>query len=144
MSYEVAVALWSIGYGSAAGPIKTFAKAVGPLRWTNARLNRIAHRLVANLVALATIPLPDLCGDVRAWTASGFTQIPPHVIELNRRVERIELPDIPWKLLARYIRGGDARRVAYIKRAERKIAETEFVIGQSDWYQVLATLGLPP
>jgi hypothetical protein len=26
----------------------------------------------------------------------------------------------------------------------RKIAETEFVIGQNDWYQVLATLGLPP
>src|SRR5256714_8610261 len=55
MSYEVAVALWSIGYGSAAGPIKTFAKAMRPLRWSDARLNRIAHSLVANLIALATI-----------------------------------------------------------------------------------------
>jgi hypothetical protein len=70
--------------------------------------------------------------------------IPPHVLELNRRVERLELPDIPWRLVAPYIRRGDARRVAYIKRAERKIAETEFVIGQNDWYQVLATLALPP
>src|SRR5438046_3795814 len=56
MSYEVAVALWSIGYGSAAGPIKTFARAVRPLRWTSPRINRIAHSLVANLIALATIP----------------------------------------------------------------------------------------
>ena len=144
MSYEIAVALWSIGYGSAAGPIKTFAKAVRPLRWTSARINRVAHSLVANLIALSTIPLPDLCGDVRAWTASGFRAIPPHVIELNRRVERLELPDIPWKLLAPYIRSGDAGRVAYIKRAESKIAEAEFVIGQDEWYRVLHTLGLPP
>jgi hypothetical protein len=144
MSYEVAVALWSIAYGSAAGPIKTFAKAVGPLRWTSPRINRIAHTFVANLTALATIPLPDLCGDVRAWTASGFTTIPRHVIELNRRVESLELPEIPWRLVAPYVRRGDAGRVAYIKRAERKIAEAEFVLGQNDWYQVLQTLGLPP
>ena len=38
----------------------------------------------------------------------------------------------------------DAGRVAYIKRAERKIAEAEFVKGQKDWYRVLQTLGLPP
>jgi hypothetical protein len=144
MSYEVAVALWSIAYGSAAGPIKTFAKAMRPLRWTSARINRGARTLVANLTALATIPLPDLCGDVRAWSASGFTTIPRHVIELDRRVEPLELPEIPWRLVAPYVRGGDAGLVAYIKRAERKVAEAEFVLGQNDWYQVLQTLGLPP
>ena len=144
MGHEVAVALWSIAYGSAAGPIKTFAKAIRPLRWTSARVNRVARSLVANLTALATIPLPDLCGDVRAWKASGFTTVPPHVAELVRRVESLEVPEIPWRLLSPYMRGGDARRVAYIRRAERKIAEAEFVKGQSDWYLVLQTLGLPP
>jgi hypothetical protein len=90
MSYEVAAALWSIAYGSAAGPIKTFAKAMRPLRWTSPRIKRVARTLVANLTALATIPLPDLCGDVRSWTTSGFTSIPRHVVELDRRVERLE------------------------------------------------------
>ena len=144
MSHEVAVALWSIAYGSAAGPIKRFATAIRPLRWTSARINRVARNLVANLTALATIPLPDLCGDVRAWKASGFTTIPRHVAELVSRVESLGLPQIPWRLLSRYMRGDDARRVAYIRRAERKIAEAEFVKGQSDWYLVLQTLGLPP
>jgi hypothetical protein len=144
MSHEVAVALWSIAYGSAAGPINTFAKAIRPLRWTSARLNRSARSFVANLTALATIPLPDLCGDVRAWRASGFTAIPQRVIELDGRVESLELPEIPWRLVARYVRKGDAGLVAYIKRAERKIAEAEFVLGQNDWYQLLQTLGLPP
>ena len=144
MSHEVAVALWSIAYGSAAGPIKRFATAMRPLRWTSARINRVARSLVANLTALATIPLPDLCGDVRAWKASGFTTIPRDVTELVSRVESLGLPQIPWRLLSRYMRGDDARRVAYIRRAERKIAEAEFVKGQSDWYLVLQTLGLPP
>lgn len=144
MSYEVAVALWSIAYGSAAGPIRTFVKATRSLRWTSARINRVAHTFAANLSALATIPLPDLCGDVRAWKASGFTTVPRHVLELDRRVEPLELPEIPWKLVAPYVRRADAGLVAYIKRAERKIAEAEFTLGQNDWYQVLQTLGLQP
>jgi hypothetical protein len=144
MSYEVAAALWSISYGSAAGPIKTFAKAIRPLRWSSARINRVARSYVANLTALATIPLPNLCGDVRAWTASGFTSIPRRVAELDRRVELLELPEIPWRVVAPYVRRGDMGLVAYIKWAERKIEEAEFVLGQNDWYQVLQTLGLPP
>jgi hypothetical protein len=144
MSHEVAVALWSIAYGSAAGPIKTFAKAIRPLHWTSARFNRDTRAFVANLTALATIPLPDLCGDVRAWSATRFTTVPPHVIELDSRVESLELPEIEWKLVAPYERRGDAGLVGYIQRAERRIAEAEFVLGQSDWYQVLQTLGLPP
>jgi hypothetical protein len=144
MSHEVAVALWSIAYGSAAAPIETFAKAIRPLRWTSARFNRDAHTFVANLTALATTPLPDLCGDVRAWSASGFTNIPRHVIELDSRVESLELPEIPWRLVAPFERKGDAGLVAYIQRAERKVAEAEFVLGQKDWYQLLETLGVPP
>jgi hypothetical protein len=144
MSHEVAVALWSIAYGSAAGPIKTFANAIRPLRWTSPRFNSDAHAFVAHLTALATTPVPDLCGDVRAWRATGFTTIPPHVIELDSRVESLELPEIPWKLVAPFERRGDAGLVAYIRRAERKVGEAEFVLGQSDWYQVLQTLGLPP
>jgi hypothetical protein len=144
MSHEVAVALWSIAYGSAAGPIETFAKAIRPLHWTSPRFNRDARTFVANLTALATTPLPDLCGDVREWRATGFANIPQHVVELDTRVESIELPEIQWRLVAPYERRGDAALVAYIRRAERKIAETEFVLGQSDWYQLLETLGLPP
>jgi hypothetical protein len=144
MSHEVAVGLFSIAYSSAAGPIKTFANAMRPLHWTIARFNRDARSFVANLTALATTPLPDLCGDVRAWRATGFTTVPPHVVELDRRVESLELPEIQWKLVAPYERGGDSGLVAYIQRAERKVAEAEFVLGQSDWYQVLQTLGLPP
>ena len=80
----------------------------------------------------------------RGAVASGFTTIPRHVLELDRRVELLELPEVPWKLVAPYLLKSDAGRIAYIERAERKIAEAEFVKGQTDWYRVLQTLGLPP
>jgi len=144
MSQEVAAALWSIAYGSLAHPIEAFARALGSLHWTSARVNQAAHRLTANLIALATIPLPDLCGDVRAWAAGAFATVPRQVIELDRHVEPLEVPEIPWKLLAPYMRAADTTRLAYIKRAETKLAEFEFMVGQKDWYQVLETIGLPP
>jgi hypothetical protein len=144
MSYEVAVALWSIAYGSARAPIETFAKALRPLRWSSARINRDAHTFVKNLIGLATIPMPDLCADVRSWVDSRFATVPPRVVELDRHVEPLEVPEAQWDLLAPYAAGADQGRIAYIKHAERKIAEAEFVLGQNDWYQVLDTLALPP
>ncbi len=144
ITHEVAVALWSIAYGSASGPIEKFARAIEPLRWTNARLDRAVHGFAAALTRLATIRLPDLCGEVRAWAATGFTSVPRRVTELDEHVESLELPDIPWKLVAPYVRGRDGSLVVYIKRAVLKVAEAEFMLGQKDWYQVLETLGVPP
>ncbi len=144
MSKEVAVALWSIEYGSTAGQIKTFAKAIRPLHWTSVRFDRAEHKFAGTLTGLATIRLPDLCSDVRAWTASGFTTVPQDVLEIDERVEPLVLPEIPWGLVARDVRGHDASLLVYIKRAETKTAEAEFMLGQKDWYQVIETLGLAP
>src|ERR1700737_2920356 len=142
MSYEVAVALWAVSYGTAAAPIRTFVNAVRPLHWGNSRLTHIAHNYATSLHELSTLPVPDLCADVRAWTASGFHVIPPGVARLDQRLEAIEGETIPPKLLAPYERGADASIVARTRALEVKLAENEFVVGQTDWMQVIATLGL--
>ncbi|HUB73254.1 MAG TPA: hypothetical protein VL979_04350 [Solirubrobacteraceae bacterium] len=144
MSKEVAVALWSISYGAAAGPTERFAGAVKKLHWTNARFNRAVHAFATTLRSLATIQLPNLCDDVRTWTASGFSTVPPNVLVLDEHVEPLRIPDIPWGLVSSYERGDEASRVAYIKHGELKLAEAEFMLGQKDWYQVLETLGVAP
>ena len=144
MSAEVADALWSIAYGAAAGPIGRFAKVIDPLRWTSGRFSQAIHTLASSLSGLSKVRLPDLCADVRAWTASGFETVPPDVLELDRQVEPLQLPEIPWNVVARDERGGDAGLVRHIEHAETKLAEAEFVLGQKDWYQVLETVGLAP
>jgi len=143
MSYEVAVALWSLAYGADAGPIRKFLEAVKPLKWSSPRIARAARNYADDLNALATLPLPDLCADVRAWTASGFQAIPANVAALDRRVEAIEPQPVPNAWLAPYEQGADAALAARTRKLEKKLSETEFEVGQDDWIQVTGTLGLP-
>lgn len=142
MSYEVAVALWAVSYGTSAGPIRKFAAAVKPLRWSSARITRVAHRYATELSELATLPVPDLCADVRAWTASGFQTIPADVAALDRRLEAIEPENVPASLLAPFVQGSDASTVVRARKLEVRLAENEFMVGQDDWLEVLETLGL--
>ena len=143
MSYEVAVALWSLAYGADAGPIRKFLEAVKPLKWSSPRISRAARSYADELNALATLPLPDLCTDVRAWTASGFQTIPANVAALDRRVEAIEPQPVPNAWLAPSEQGADAAIAARTRKLEKKLSETEFEVGQDDWIQVTGTLGLP-
>jgi len=144
MSKEVAVALWSISYGAAAGPTERFAATAMKLHWSNARFTRAVHAFATTLRSLATIQLPNLCSDVRTWTASGFSTVAPNVLAIDEHVEPLRIPDIPWGLVSSDERGGEASLVAYVEHGERKLAEAEFMLGQKDWYQVLETLGVAP
>ena len=49
---------------------------------------------------------------------------------------------MPPKLLAPFVRGSDARLLARTRSLELKLAETEFMVGQTDWIEVTETLGL--
>jgi len=144
MTYEVAVALWSVEFDTLAGPIKRFVSSVKPLRLPSARFDRVLRSYASNLLGLATIPRPDLCADIRSWAASGFRTVPANVLALDQRVGSLELPELPWNLLARYETKSDANLVPFIKRAERNVEEEEFLKGQDDYYRILKTVGLPP
>jgi hypothetical protein len=142
MAHEVADALWSIEYGAAAGPIASFVKAVGHLRWSSTATTRIAGTYARNLHELATLPLPPLCEDIRAWKATGFQTMPARTASLAARVDAIEPRPIPPRLLAPFERGADASILARAKALETTISENEFSLGQADWIHVLETLGL--
>ncbi len=142
LSYEVVVALWSVSYGTDAGPIRTFVDTVRRLRWSDHRLTHIAQSYATGLHEMATLPMPDLCGDVRAWTASGFKTVPAATTSLDRRAEGIETKTIPPRLLAPYEQPADRGILARTTRLETKLLQTETVVGFSDWDLVLGTLGL--
>ncbi|MFZ1155360.1 MAG: hypothetical protein WAN93_10695 [Solirubrobacteraceae bacterium] len=142
LSYEVVVALWSTSFGADAGPIRTFAAAVKRLQWSNHRLTHIAQSYATDLHELATLPLPDVCGDVLAWKGSDFKVVPATTTELDRRVEEIEPKTIPPSLLARYELPADERMLASTTHLEKKLEQTETVVGFNDWDLALEALGL--
>jgi hypothetical protein len=142
MSHEVTVALWSIAFGTEARAIHAFANTVGRLRWSNHAITRAAQSYVRNLSELAVLPMPNLCADVLSWKQTGFQTISAAVVSLVDRVDAIELKPVPARSLAPYERGADAGVLARTKPLEMKLAEQEFVVGQTDWIRVLGTLGL--
>jgi hypothetical protein len=143
LSHEVVEALWSIAYGDNAGPIATFVSKTKHLRWSNARITRIVARYAKNLHEMASLPLPSICDDVRAFAASGFRTAPAHSVALVEHAESIELEPVPAGLLASYERGSDASVLAKTATLESKLEEQEFSLGQIDWQAILDTLGLP-
>jgi hypothetical protein len=145
MAHEITSDLWAIAYGYNARPIATFVAKVKHLRWSNPRITRAVEHEAQSLHEMATLRQPDLCADVRAWAASGFTVIPPRVVALDERAERIQIEELPLRgLLAPYERGSDKTLVARIEAYVTKIEEEEFSLGQADWYQILETLGMNP
>src|SRR5438067_13909958 len=67
----VVVALWSIAYGTNAGPIQTFVQATRGLQWSSQAITRAARRYATSLHEMATLPMPNLCQAIAAWKASG-------------------------------------------------------------------------
>lgn len=141
-SYEVAGALWSVSYGAVAGPIGTFVRAVKPLHWSNPKITRIAQGYARSLSELAALPMPNICADVRTWSASGFHTIPTATVSFDQHVESIEGHTIPARLLAPYERPSDRSVVARTSRLETKLERAETVAGFTDWDTLLATLAL--
>jgi hypothetical protein len=142
MSYEVAVALWSIAYDVDSGPIGAFAKATSGLRWSNPRLTRLARGYASDLQKLVALSMPNLCADVTAWRESGYRSMPAGTLALTARVEAIQPHTIPARLLAPYASAADRRTLALTGRLERKIKDNETAVGWNEWERALTTLGL--
>jgi hypothetical protein len=142
LSYEVAGALWATGYHTDASIIRTFAKAVRPLRWTNPATNRSARKFITGLQEMSALSVPDLCGDVRAWSAGGFKAVSSNTERFDRHVEAIEVKQIPRRLLAKYLQPSDRGLLKRVERLYTRFSELEFKTGQDSWDTLLETLAL--
>ncbi len=143
MTYEVAGALWSTGYHAVARIVDSFDRVVKPLRWSNAAITRDVDGYAASLHELSVLALPDLCGDMRAWAATGFSAIPATTTQFDKHVEAIEGHPLKLALLAPY--EGPAQRVlaARVAALEARFEELEGELSQKWFDETLETLALP-
>jgi hypothetical protein len=142
LSYEVAGALWATGYHTDASVVGAFVKVVNRLKWSNPAITRAARKYAKGLREMTALPIPDLCGDVRAWAAGGFKAVPATTEQYVRRVEAIEVKEVPRRLLAPYVQPADRGLRARDERLATKFEELEFQRGQDDWNTLLETLAL--
>jgi hypothetical protein len=142
MSYEVAGALWATLYHTDAKVVQTFIRSVKPLKWSNGKITHIARAYIGSLRELAVLAPPDLCGDIRAWSADGFKAVPASTIRFDRHVEAIEGKSIPLHLLAPYEQSADKGLAARAAHLETQLDNAETIVGFNDWDTLLHTLAL--
>jgi hypothetical protein len=56
-----------------------------PLRWSNGALTRKIRAYSAKAKELTTLAIPNLCGDVKSWVASGFHTLPANTVSFDKR-----------------------------------------------------------
>lgn len=142
MSYEVAGALWATGYHTDAQIVRRFVREVRPLRWSNPAITRSARKFLRGLLEMVALPVPDLCGDVRTWKASGFSTIPASTLSYDKRVEAIEVKEIPQRLLRPYVAASDKALASRDEHLNIRFRNLETVTGFDDWDNLLEVLAL--
>jgi hypothetical protein len=142
LAAETAGALWATGYHTDAKIVQRFVKAVSPLRWSNTAINRAARRYVKGLHEMTLLKVPDLCGDVRAWSTGGFAAVPAATETYVRHSEAIEVKEIPRNLLRPFVQPSDKGLVATDERLALRFEELEIGRGMEDWDTLLETLAL--
>lgn len=82
MSNEVIAAMVVSAYKPDLSAMRTFIGAAGALSWGNHALTSAVRSYVGDLKTILSLPTPNLCGDVRAWAASGYTTLPASTVTL--------------------------------------------------------------
>lgn len=60
--------------------VRAYVNRVAVLHWSNQAVNRAIGSHVRDLRTLLGLQTPDICADVKAWAASGFTTLPARTV----------------------------------------------------------------
>jgi hypothetical protein len=66
-------------------PILAAVREVAPLRWSSAALTNSIRAESAKGKVLSSLAVPDLCAEVKAWTASDFQTLPASTVSFDQR-----------------------------------------------------------
>lgn len=88
-----------------------FVRAVGSLLWSDPAVARAVGSFAGAVLGYARLATPDVCGDLRAWAASGYRTLPGTTRAFNANVSadaNQQASAIPAHALARYVTSADA------------------------------------
>jgi hypothetical protein len=142
LSYEVTGALWATGYHTDAKIVQSFTNAVSLLRWTNPAIVHRGLTFIIGLHEMVALQVPDLCGDVRAWAASGYATVPADTQQFDQHVEAIEVEIPSLQMFAPYVQSSDRALFERVKQLVKRFDDLEFTTGQRYWDELLGTLAL--
>jgi hypothetical protein len=122
-----------------------FAETVAHLHWTNQKLTRKVKAYAAKFKVLAALEMPDVCGDVRAWAASGYRTLPASTTQFDERYKanNVGIGEVPAHLLAPYEDSHERGVLALTSQFESELVDAE-ARAVAQWSKILNALDLQP
>jgi hypothetical protein len=145
LSNEVVGAMGVVFVRSDIPAVTAFAEAVTGLHWSDGKLTRKVVVYADKLKALAALQEPSVCGDVRAWAASGYKTLQPTTTQFDREYSAndVGIGEVPAHLLAPYENARERGQLALTKQSENELVEAE-ARAVEPWSKILDALDLQP
>jgi len=126
LSDEVIGALVTAVFAQNRSAASAFAAAATGLRWSEAALTQTIRSYVQKVSTLLALPSPNLCGDVRAWAASGFRTLPAGTLAFAPRFMSawVALGELPPRI-ARYVAASQRPLLATTLALEERFLSLE-------------------
>ncbi len=142
---EVAGTITIDAYHADAAAMTDFARTVSGLHWSNPKLTHIVRTYATQLKGLATLAMPEICGDVEAWAAGGYRTLPASSVQFDNAYYRfdIQAEEVPLRLLAPYESAHTASLLRRTQRLEAPLAQAE-ANAVADYTKILDALNLSP
>jgi len=145
LSNEVVGTMGVVFVRSDVQAVTAFAEAVTGLHWSDGKLTRKVVVYADKLKALAALQEPNVCGDVRAWAASGYKTLQPATTQFDREYSAndVGIGEVPERLLAPYENSRERGQLALTKQSENELVEAE-ARAVEPWSKILDALNLQP
>ncbi len=144
LSNEVIGAMVLAALHAAAPEINAYLRVAERSRWSNHALTRKIHEYAGKLKTISRLAPPNLCGDVKAWAASGFRTLPASTVRFDQQFmpNWVALGEVPAPL--KHYAGSNER--ALLKRTNAlELRITDFEAGAVEtWGDIMEALGLYP
>jgi hypothetical protein len=124
--------------------VATYLKTVKSLSWSSGSVTRAVKSYASSLGKLYGLSVPDVCADIRAWKASGYTTLPA------RTVSFVEVFYPNWVALGLQPSGLARFEGASERRLARTAARFEYQLTNAEaeavetWGDIMTTLDLWP
>ncbi|HEV2974841.1 MAG TPA: hypothetical protein VGX69_07555 [Solirubrobacteraceae bacterium] len=145
LTAELIGAMRLVALAPSAKAVARYAGAVAPLRWSNASLTRAVRSYARELLAQSRLAVPDFCGELRAWKASGYATLPATTLRFDQAYYAVYVGVglLPTHLLARSLAAAQRGLVQRTLRLENDVIEFEAQAVET-WGEIMDAAGLNP
>lgn len=145
LTAELIASMHLVALKTMASAIGSYSRSIAQLHWSNPSLTRTVHTYARELVAQSRLAVPDICAELSAWKASGYTALPAATLPFNKSFYAVfvGVGELPQKQLAPFVSGSQRSMITRTIKLEEDVVEFEAAEVET-WGKIMDAVGLNP